>query len=77
MTQPIPKPIPPEEVVKLARGVVEADRFPYLASIDADLVMRAFGAGEWEYLDRELATALGLVMDLQAALERARSSRPR
>lgn len=36
MTQPLPKPIAPEEALKLARGVVTADRFPYLATIDGD-----------------------------------------
>ena len=36
MTQPIPKPIPPQEAAKRARAVVEADRFPYLATIDGD-----------------------------------------
>lgn len=36
MTQPLPKPVSPDEVPKLARAVVEADRFPYLATIDGD-----------------------------------------
>ena len=36
MTQPAPQPIRPEEVAALARAVVQADRFPYLASIDGD-----------------------------------------
>jgi general stress protein 26 len=36
MTKPIPQPIDPAQLVYLARGVVEADRFPYLATIDGD-----------------------------------------
>lgn len=36
MTQPLPKPVSPAEVPRLARAVVEADRFPYLATIDGD-----------------------------------------
>ncbi len=36
MTQPRPKAIEPDEVLRLAREVVEADRFPYLATIDGD-----------------------------------------
>jgi hypothetical protein len=51
-------------------------RMGALSFFDADLVMGAFGAGEWEYLERELATALGLMMELQAALDRVRSGRP-
>jgi hypothetical protein len=47
-----------------------------LSFFDADLVMRSFGADQWEYLDRELATLLRLAMDLQAALDRVRSARP-
>ncbi|MAG92704.1 MAG: pyridoxamine 5-phosphate oxidase, partial [Planctomycetaceae bacterium] len=36
MTQPRPKAIEPDEVLRLAREVVEADRFPYLATIDGN-----------------------------------------
>jgi general stress protein 26 len=36
MTQPKPKPIDPAEVRQLALGVVAADRFPMLATIDGD-----------------------------------------
>ncbi len=36
MTKPTPKPIDPQQVLELALGVVHADRFPYLATIDAD-----------------------------------------
>ena len=36
MTQPQPQPIPAGEVLQLARGVLQADRFPYLASVDGD-----------------------------------------
>ena len=36
MSKPTPKPIDPADLVALARGVVAADRFPYLASIDGD-----------------------------------------
>jgi general stress protein 26 len=36
MTKPAPKPIDPAEVVALARGVIAADRFPQLATIDGD-----------------------------------------
>lgn len=36
MTKPTTKPIDPVEVRELALGVVKADRFPYLASIDGD-----------------------------------------
>jgi hypothetical protein len=46
-----------------------------LGFFDADLVIGAFGAGEWEDLQRELEVAQGLVTDLQAALERARTGR--
>ena len=34
MTKPVPKPIAPEEVRALALGVIAADRFPMLASLD-------------------------------------------
>lgn len=36
MTKPMAKPIEPSEVLKLARDVVAADRFPQLATIDGD-----------------------------------------
>ena len=36
MNKPEPTPISPDEVPALARGVLEADRFPYLATIDGD-----------------------------------------
>jgi general stress protein 26 len=36
MNKPIPKPIDPAELLDLARGVVEADRFPQLATVDGD-----------------------------------------
>lgn len=36
MTKPKPKPIDPEELVDLARAVLAADKFPYLATIDND-----------------------------------------
>lgn len=36
MTHPVPKPVSADEVPILARAVVQADRFPYLASIDGD-----------------------------------------
>lgn len=36
MTQPIPAPLDPAQVLKLAQAVVKADRFPYLATIDGD-----------------------------------------
>ena len=36
MTQPSPKPIAPDEVVGLAHGVIHADRFPILATVDGD-----------------------------------------
>ena len=36
MTKPTPKPIDPEQLVSLAHGVVAADRFPCLATIDGD-----------------------------------------
>jgi general stress protein 26 len=34
MTKPMAKPIEPSEVLEMARGVVAADRFPQLATID-------------------------------------------
>jgi general stress protein 26 len=36
MTKPTPEPVDPARLVELARAVVAADRFPYLASIDGD-----------------------------------------
>lgn len=36
MTQPVPKPVDPAELPALARGVIEADRFPVLATMDGD-----------------------------------------
>ncbi len=36
MTKPIPKPIDPSELRSLALGVIAADRFPQLATIDGD-----------------------------------------
>ncbi len=36
MNKPIPEPLDPTQVPELAKGVVERDRFPYLATIDGD-----------------------------------------
>ena len=36
MTKPAPEPIDPAKLPELARAVVAADRFPYLASMDGD-----------------------------------------
>ena len=36
MSKPQPKPIDPSQLVELAATVVQADRFPYLATIDGD-----------------------------------------
>ena len=36
MTRPLPEPVNPGEVTKLALAVVQADRFPHLATLDAD-----------------------------------------
>ena len=36
MNKPTPKPIDPAQVLELARAVVAADRFPFLATIDGD-----------------------------------------
>lgn len=36
MTKPTPQPVDPREVRDLALQVLQADRFPYLASIDGD-----------------------------------------
>lgn len=36
MTRPTPEPVNPAEVTRLALAVVQADRFPHLATMDAD-----------------------------------------
>ena len=36
MSKPTPEPIDPSQLVDLAVGVIEADRFPHLATIDGD-----------------------------------------
>jgi general stress protein 26 len=36
VTQPAPQPVLPEEVESLAMGVMRADRFPVLATLDGD-----------------------------------------
>src|SRR5262245_44884869 len=36
MPKPTPKPIAPDQLVQFARSVIEADRFPVLATIDGD-----------------------------------------
>jgi general stress protein 26 len=36
MSKPVPKPIDPTQLRQLALGVIAADRFPVLASIDGD-----------------------------------------
>jgi len=36
MSKPTPKPIAPDELLKLAHAVIAADRFPYLATMDGD-----------------------------------------
>ena len=36
VTQPAPKPVPPDQVVALARAVIQSDRFPVLATLDGD-----------------------------------------
>ena len=36
MARPQPEPIDPAKLPKLARAVIAADRFPYLATIDGD-----------------------------------------
>lgn len=36
MTKPIPQPVDPAQVPDLARAVVQADRFPQLATMDGD-----------------------------------------
>jgi len=37
MSKPTPKPIDPAELIRLASVIVQADRFPMLASIDGDV----------------------------------------
>jgi general stress protein 26 len=34
--KPTPKPVDPSELPRLARAVIEADRFPFLATVDGD-----------------------------------------
>jgi general stress protein 26 len=34
MARPIPQPIDPKKLPELARGVIQGDRFPFLATID-------------------------------------------
>src|SRR5207244_3539627 len=36
MSKPLPESLDPKKLVELARAVVQADRFPHLASIDGD-----------------------------------------
>src|SRR5262249_2482339 len=36
MTKPQPQPVDPRQLVDLAQAVIQADRFPYLATIDGD-----------------------------------------
>src|SRR5437899_1301628 len=36
MAKPQPQPVDPRQMVELAQAVIQADRFPYLASIDGD-----------------------------------------
>jgi general stress protein 26 len=36
MAKPIPAPVIPHQLTELAQAVMQADRFPYLASIDGD-----------------------------------------
>ena len=36
MNKPTPEPIDPAQVTELAKGVIQRDRFPYLATIDGD-----------------------------------------
>jgi general stress protein 26 len=36
MTKPTPKPIDPARLRELARAILQADRFPYLATMDGD-----------------------------------------
>ena len=36
MTRPVPEPVAASEVRRLALAVIQADRFPYLATLDGD-----------------------------------------
>ena len=36
MAKPTPEPVPPSQLRELALAVVQADRFPYLATVDGD-----------------------------------------
>jgi general stress protein 26 len=36
MSKPAPKPIQPDELIQIALAVIQADRFPYLATVDGD-----------------------------------------
>ncbi len=36
MSKPVPKPIAPADLLALAHGVLQADRFPMLATVDGD-----------------------------------------
>src|SRR5712691_2885943 len=36
MAKPQAEPVDPKQVARLAQSVIEADRFPYLATIDGD-----------------------------------------
>jgi general stress protein 26 len=36
MTKPIPEPVNPGDLVNLSLAVLQADRFPYLATVDGD-----------------------------------------
>src|SRR3954451_17116312 len=36
MAKPEPKPISPDELLDLAHGVIRADRFPHLATLDGE-----------------------------------------
>ncbi|MBV9123871.1 MAG: pyridoxamine 5'-phosphate oxidase family protein [Planctomycetes bacterium] len=36
MTKPTPRPVPPEQLADLARAVLQADHFPFLATVDGD-----------------------------------------
>ena len=36
MSKPVPKPVAPAELLALAQGVLKADRFPMLATMDGD-----------------------------------------
>ena len=35
MSKPAPKPIQPDELVKISQAVIQADRFPHLATVDS------------------------------------------